>query len=106
MARSTAAARESQAPGQPEAIADLEGVTDAMHALLIKRADELVGCTESSPEEASWRCSSDAIEAYEAQRRPLVEVSGRKRSWPMNISPNLQFGLGSKPKRTDYGHTR
>ena len=53
MARSTAAARESQAPGQPEAICRSRGrVIEAMHALLIKRADELVGCTESSPEEA------------------------------------------------------
>jgi hypothetical protein len=28
---------------------------DAMHALLTKRADELVGCTEGSPEEEELR---------------------------------------------------
>jgi hypothetical protein len=43
---------------------------DAMHALLIKRADELVGCTEGSPEETEL---SDVINAYEAKRWPSVK---------------------------------
>ena len=41
---------------------------DAMHALLIKRADELVGCTEGSLEEAELSALADVIDAYEAKR--------------------------------------
>jgi hypothetical protein len=37
---------------------------DAMHALLIKRADELVGCTEGSPEEAELSTLADVVDAY------------------------------------------
>jgi len=46
-------------------------VTDAMHALLVKRADELMGCTENSPEEAELAALADVLEAYESQRWPL-----------------------------------
>jgi hypothetical protein len=45
----------------PEAVARLAGVADAMHALLIKRADELVGCTPNSPEEAELVALTDVI---------------------------------------------
>jgi hypothetical protein len=51
---------------------------DAMHALLIKRADELIGCTEGSPEEAELRTLADTIEAYEAKRWPGGKVAGGK----------------------------
>ena len=51
---------------------------DAMHALLIKRADELVGCTEGSPEEEELRSLADVIEAYEAKRWPSGKVAGGK----------------------------
>ena len=47
----------------PTAITDL-------HALLVTRADTLEGCTEASPEEAELAALADAIEAYEAVRRP------------------------------------
>jgi hypothetical protein len=40
--------------------------SDAMHALLIKRADELMACTEESPEEAELITLADVIDAYEA----------------------------------------
>jgi len=50
---------------------------DAMHALLIKRADDLVGCTEGSSEEAELSALADVIDAYEAKRRPSGKV-GRK----------------------------
>ena len=43
---------------------------DAMHAPLIKRADELGGLHEGSPEEAELRRLSDVIDAYEAKRWP------------------------------------
>ena len=42
---------------------------DAMHAVLVKRADELVGCIEGSPEEEELRALADVIDAYEAKER-------------------------------------
>jgi hypothetical protein len=52
--------------------------SDAMHALLIKRCDELVGCTEGSPEEKELRTLADAIDSYEAKRWPSGKVAGGK----------------------------
>jgi len=43
---------------------------DAMHTMLVARADALDGCTEGSPEETERKCIVDAIEAYEAKRWP------------------------------------
>ena len=45
-----------------------------MHALLIKRADDLVGCTDGSPEEEELRTLADVIDAHEAKRRPSGKV--------------------------------
>ena len=53
-------------------------VSDATNALLIKRADELVGCTKGSPEEAELAAIADAVEAYEEQRWPLGKVESGK----------------------------
>ena len=61
-----------------EAVTRLSAATDAMHALLVKRADELMGCTENSPEEAELAALADVIEAYEAQRWPLGRIPGGK----------------------------
>ena len=47
---------------------------DAMHALLVERADALEGCTQSSPEESELFALTETIEAYEAARWP----SGRE----------------------------
>jgi hypothetical protein len=71
VARATTAARKSERTGQPEQVAHLTSVTDKMHALLVKRADELIGCTENSPEEAELAALADVIDAYEAQRWPI-----------------------------------
>ena len=49
-----------------------------MHALLIKRADELMGCTEGSPEEEELRALADVIDAYEAKRWPTGKSAGGK----------------------------
>jgi hypothetical protein len=43
---------------------------DAMHALLILRADKLAGCVEGSDEEAELKMIAETIEAYESKRWP------------------------------------
>jgi hypothetical protein len=53
-----------------ETLSHLSKVTDATHAMLVRRADALMGCTENSPEEAELATLVDVIEAYEAQRWP------------------------------------
>ena len=51
---------------------------DAMHGMLVQRADALQGCTEGSDEEAEFKRVVDAIEAYEARRRPAGKEPGGK----------------------------
>ena len=51
---------------------------DALHALLVLRADELVGCTEGSPEERELAAITDVIEAYEVVRWPDGKIPGGK----------------------------
>ncbi len=54
---------------------------DRMFTLLVKRAAELVGCKEGSPEEEELDRLANAIEAYEAKR------------WPMTDRPTLRAEL-------------
>ena len=49
---------------------------DAMHALLVKRAELLMGCR--SPKDEELRSLKDVIEAYEAKRWPSGKVPGAK----------------------------
>lgn len=49
---------------------------DAMHALLVARADELDGCIEGSPEESEYIKLVEVIEAYEAKRWPDGKIPG------------------------------
>ena len=60
------------------ALAKLTKEADAMHALLVLRADALMGCTEGSEEEEELSAITDAIEAYEAKRWPERQNSGRQ----------------------------
>jgi hypothetical protein len=55
---------------------------DALHGMLMRRADTLAGCTEGSVEEVELKAIVDAIESYEAIR------------WPLGKDPNVPAGKG------------
>jgi hypothetical protein len=58
------------APVLPEA--------DALHALLVDRADQLMSCTENSSDEDELIAIGEAIEAYELKRWPEGKEPGGK----------------------------
>ena len=53
-------------------------ITDALHALLVARANAIAMPNEGSPEEAELAYITDAIEAYEAVRWPNGKTDGGK----------------------------
>jgi hypothetical protein len=65
----------------PEAVAPsrtMDAEADAMHALLVLRADKLGGYTEGSDEELELKMIADRVGAYEAKRWPDGDVSRGK----------------------------
>jgi hypothetical protein len=52
--------------------------SDAMHGVLMSRADALQGCAEGPPEEAELQRIVEAIEAYERRRWPDGKEPGGK----------------------------
>jgi hypothetical protein len=55
---------------------------DAMHALLVLRADQIEGCTEGSPDEREFAMIAEAVVAYEAKRWPYGKVPGGSHASP------------------------
>jgi len=61
-----------------EAAAMAPTITDELHAMLVKRADDLEGCPAGSDEERELSATARAIAAYEAVRWPTGKVVGGK----------------------------
>ena len=53
-------------------------LTDELHAMLVKRADDLYGCAAGSDEERELAAIERAIGAYEAARWPTGKIVGAK----------------------------
>ena len=53
-------------------------IADDLHALLVKRADQLAGCCDGSSEAGELEAITDAIEAHEAVRWPSGRVTDGK----------------------------
>lgn len=49
---------------------------DALHHLLVQRADTLIGCTDGSADQDEREATGEAIEAYEAVRWSDGKVDG------------------------------
>jgi hypothetical protein len=50
---------------------------DAMHAVLLRRADALMSCSEGTEEAAELEKIADVLVAYEEKRWPLGKESGK-----------------------------
>jgi hypothetical protein len=53
-------------------------ITDELHAMLVKRADDLEGCAVGSDEERGLAAIERAIGAYESVRWPTGKVAGAR----------------------------
>jgi hypothetical protein len=59
-------------------VARFTAAADAMHALLVKRAEQLEGFLEGSAEETEFARIADALVAYEQIRWPEGRIPGGK----------------------------
>ena len=66
------------AQAAPTNSASASAEADAMHALLLLRADKLEGCSEGTEEALELGLIAKAAEAYEAKRWPLGKEQGGK----------------------------
>ena len=57
---------------------DLAAEADAMHALLVVRADALMGAPEAFDVATELQLISDAVQAYETRRWPRGKIPGGK----------------------------
>jgi hypothetical protein len=69
---------EWNAPGRGIVAQALRDESDAMHALLVLRADKIEGYAENSEEENEFTMICEVIETYEAKRWPEGKVPGGK----------------------------
>ena len=58
--------------------ANFTGATDAMHAILVNRADQLARSIDDSADVTEYLAIVAAIVAYEGQRWPLGKIPGGK----------------------------
>jgi hypothetical protein len=61
-----------------DAAAMMPTITDELHAMLVKRADDLEGCVAGSDDERELTAIERAIAAYEAVRWPTGKIAGGK----------------------------
>jgi hypothetical protein len=59
-------------------VSPLAAEADAMHALLVERADEIGGYPDCSPEDTELKSITDVLAAYEAKRWPSGKTAGGK----------------------------
>jgi hypothetical protein len=63
--------------GRLGSVRSIEAEADAIHSLLVGRADVLIGCTDGSADQDELEAIGEAIEAYEAVRWPDGKANGK-----------------------------
>ena len=61
----------------------LTGAADTLHALLVRRADDLSGCAQGSPEDHELRAIMKALVNYEGARWPQGRTADGKGGWDL-----------------------
>jgi hypothetical protein len=93
----------------PDEVAQISRTTaaDALHALLVARADALMSCTEGSAEEGELEAITDAIEAYESVHEPgLVDLPHPALGQDLTLSATArraQAGTGVRARSARKG---